>query len=51
MSSPVKRVLKYFAIVVGLFLIAGAAYLVALGFIQLLAPRLERARLGTEASA
>jgi len=33
------------------FLIAGAAYLLALGFIQLLAPRLERARLGTEASA
>jgi ACS family hexuronate transporter-like MFS transporter len=33
------------------FLIAGAAYLLALGFIQILAPRLERARLGTEASA
>jgi ACS family hexuronate transporter-like MFS transporter len=33
------------------FLIAGAAYLLALGFIHLLAPRLERARLGTEASA
>jgi ACS family hexuronate transporter-like MFS transporter len=33
------------------FLIAGAAYLIALGFIHLLAPRLERARLGAEASA
>jgi ACS family hexuronate transporter-like MFS transporter len=33
------------------FLIAGAAYLLALGFIQILAPGLERARLGTEASA
>jgi ACS family hexuronate transporter-like MFS transporter len=33
------------------FLIAGTAYLLALGFIQLLAPGLERARLGTEANA
>jgi ACS family hexuronate transporter-like MFS transporter len=32
------------------FLIAGAAYLLALGFIQLLAPGLERARLGDEAN-
>ena len=35
----------------GPFLIAGAAYLLALGFIHMLAPRLERTRLGTEASA
>jgi ACS family hexuronate transporter-like MFS transporter len=33
------------------FLIAGAAYLLALGFIHMLAPGLERARLGAEASA
>ncbi len=33
------------------FLIAGAAYLLALGFIQWLAPGLERAQMGTEASA
>jgi ACS family hexuronate transporter-like MFS transporter len=33
------------------FLIAGAAYLVALGFIQWLAPGLERAHMGIEAGA